>query len=153
MRVFELGGRAGYTTRVRTAVRLGWVGVAALVVAGLAAVGCGQQHSSRPYFHDESSDRQAFSAARLGEPWEEDSPIDFLDDEQRQAVQQAGLSGWHFEDDEAGELSLSDQKAIEEASQPQGAFARAADKAAKVGVVLLGVGVTLGMLVAPFFLD
>jgi hypothetical protein len=139
---------------VRTAVRLGWTGVAALVVAGLVAVGCAnQQHTTRPYSHDDGDDRGKLSAARLGDPWEEDSPIDFLDDEQRQAVQQAGLAGWHFEDGERSELSLADREAIEEASQPQGAFSRAADKVAKVGVVLLGVGVTLGMLVAPFFLD
>jgi hypothetical protein len=151
MGVFELDPPGGYTAGMRMG-RLVRRGEAfALIVAGFLAVSCAQQQQTRPYFHDETKDLPVFSAARLGDPWGEDSPIDFLEPEQQEAVERAGLSGWGF--DGETDLPAAERAALEHASEPQGAFGRFADKVAKVSVVLLGVGVTLGMLVAPFFLD
>jgi hypothetical protein len=98
-------------------------------------------------FHDESRDLPAFSAARLGDPFEEGSAIDFLEPDEQEAVRR--LDG--------SELALADEgqatpEELREATRPQGGMARALDTAGKLGVVLLGVGLTLAAVVAPFFL-
>ena len=117
-------------------------------VAGLAAVAtlvaaCAMdQH--RPYFHDEDKDTPEFSAARLGDPIDEDSVADFLKPDERNAVRRSGMTGIRVDEPKA-ELD-------EPAKPPQGPVAHALDTAGKVGVSLLGVGLTIGAAVAPFLL-
>jgi hypothetical protein len=117
-------------------------------VAGLAAVvtlvaACAMDQN-RPFFHDEDKDTPEFSAARLGDPMDEDSVADFLRPDERNAVRRSGMTGIRVDEPKA-ELD-------EPAKPPQGAVAHALDTTGKVGVSLLGVGLTIGAAVAPFLL-
>jgi hypothetical protein len=116
--------------------------VAAAVAAGVLLAGCGaEQH--RPGFHDPAHETPEFSAARLGEP-EEGSVVDFLEPEEREAVRRSGMTGMDLEPRAAVKLK--------EPPVPKTGFARAADTVGKVGVALLGVALTIGAAIAPFFL-
>ena len=120
-------------------------GVAAWAVVGLLASACAvDQH--RPYFHDDEKDTPAFSAARIGDKFDDDSVADFLEPEEREAVRRSGMTG----------IRVEDAAALDEVAKapepPKGPIASALDKVGKVGVSLLGVCVTIGMAIAPFLL-
>jgi hypothetical protein len=123
---------------------------AAGLVAALVFVGaCGLEDHHRPSFHDEKNETPEFSDTHLDDPFEKSSAADFLSPTERDAVRRSGMTGFGLEDDpDAAELD----EATADPPPAHGTAARAADKAGKVGVALLSVGVTLGALVAPFFL-
>jgi hypothetical protein len=113
------------------------------------ALACGID-SHRPGFHDDSEDLPAFSAARLGDPFGEGSALDFLEPEEREAVERSGMTGLNFRDDDpaAGSEAEPPDGADPDRRQDEGML----DKASKVGVALLSVGISLGAAAAPFFL-
>ena len=121
---------------------LGFFGVALLVAA------CGLEDKHRPAFHDDSKDIPEFSKARLGDGFDDDSASDFLTAEERQAIKRSGMTGVHVADEDDLANDEEDQQQPDAEKSPT---AHALDKAGKVGVALLSVGVTLGALVAPFF--
>lgn len=123
---------------------MGWmVGL----VAALALVGaCGiEDPHHRAAFHDDSVSSPEFDAMGIGDPFGQDSAADFLTPEERDAVRRSGMTGVHA-DEPAARMSKEEQ------DQAKSGAARTADKAGKVGVALLSVGMTLGAVVAPFFL-
>ncbi len=126
--------------------RRGWSGgVAGVVVLAWVTAFAAETH--RPAFHRDEDDMPEFSASRLGDPMDEGSVADFLTPEEREAVRHSGMA-------EDVDLDAHDAAAAppREPDAPKGAFARAADKAGKVGVVMLGLGMTFGAMVAPLFL-
>lgn len=130
---------AGPVPGYSRSMRGGWLLVAML--AGL--VGCAAMEEA------EKRDRRDFSAERLGEPDPESSILaDSLDEQERAAAHRAGIevSGHAGADDpDAPRTTVSATgEDVPAESDP--------DKAGKIGVALLSVGVTVGMLVAPFFL-
>jgi hypothetical protein len=125
-----------------------WV-VLAVVAVGLGA-GCAVQDDRRPWFHDPDKDMPEFSASRLGDSWEEDSVASFLRPEEREALRRSGTAGLRASDlDEPAERPADDELLANESDDGMG---RAFDKAGKMAVTALGVGVTVGMVVAPYFL-
>jgi len=114
---------------------------AAVVAAGLA-IGCGAARESP--WHDPQKESPELSAVQLGDPWSEGSAADFLGPQERDAVASSGAS-WTDED-----VRLAMRENARPA--PQGTMEKAADHAGKLGVTLMGVGITLGAVVAPFFL-
>ncbi len=124
-----------------------WVVVAVAVGLG---VGCAMQDERRPWFHDDDKDMPEFSQARLGDSWEEDSVASFLRPEERDALRRSGTAGLRASDlDEPEERPKDDDLLADESESGVG---RAFDKAGKMAVTALGVGVTVGMVVAPYFL-
>lgn len=117
----------------------GWLGVV-LVVASI-----GGACSTGPSPEDQVPE---FSASRLGDPMEESSIAELLGPEEREAVRRAGIK-----------LGGGDRLTMQDETQQEGAPAfpgqegdTTADKAGKVGVVLLGLGMTLAAAAAPFFM-
>ena len=131
----------GYTISMRT-----WTGRAAGVAAIVIVVAaCGvDQH--RPYFHDDAADTPEFSATRLGDPPEEDSVAKFLNDDEREAVRRSGMTGIRVDDPKTA------LDAVPSEDPPKGPVGSAMDKAGKVGVSVLGVGLSLAAAAAPFLL-
>ncbi len=134
-------------------MRSGWLWrgcVAGLFGVALIAGACGLEDKHRPAFHDDSKDNPEFSKIRLGDGFDDDSASDLLTPEEREAVKRSGMTGVHVADEND---PLDDEaRKLETPEPPKGPVARALDNAGKVGVALLSVGVTLGALVAPFFL-
>jgi hypothetical protein len=121
---------------------LGWVG--GLFGSMLLVAACGiDQH--RPFFHGDDDETPEFSAARLGDPFDADSVTDFLAPEEREAVMRSGMTGLRLHD-------ANDSGAARPEPEPKSRIGRALDTAGKVGVSLLGVGVTLGAAAAPFLM-
>jgi hypothetical protein len=116
--------------------------MAAVVVAVVLGVGACGPETHRPFFHDDTEDIPEFSAARLGDPWGEGSAADLLGPDEKDAVRRAGMPV------REGPSPSAEARAEQE---PMGEVESTADKAGKASVALLSVGVTLGMLVAPFF--
>ena len=121
------------------------------VLVGLLGVtvvaGCGMEDKHRPFFHDPNAEAPELSAARLGDGFDDDSAADFLRPEEREAVRRAGITDIHLSEAEDGSAPR-----IPEPATPKGPIGRAFDTAGKIGVALLGVGLTLGAAVAPFLL-
>jgi hypothetical protein len=115
--------------------------MAAVVALGLAAA-CGAARESP--WHDPKKESPELSAVRLNDPWAEGSAADFLGPQEREAVSQSGAS-WT---DEEVRMAMQENAKPE----PQSAMQKAADHAGKVGVTLMGVGITVAAVVAPFFL-
>jgi len=123
------------------------VGVAVTVYLG----GCAAQDQHRPFFHDDEKDIPEFSHSRLGDSWEDDSVAEFLRPEERAALRRSGTSGLRADDLDQPEEEADADDALPE--EPQGGpVSRALDKAGKVAVSALGVGISVGMIVAPYFL-
>ena len=117
--------------------------VVAIVAAVILAVGACGPETHRPFFHDDSEDLPEFSAERLGDPWGEGLVTDMLDPDEKDAVRRAGLPV--HDDAEPSNEARADEK-------PPSRASTVADKAGKVSVALLSVGITLGALAAPFFM-
>jgi hypothetical protein len=115
------------------------VAVAALGIG----IGCGQAARESPW-HDPRRDSPELSSVRLNDPWAEGSAADFLGPQEREAVSESGAS-WT---DEEVRLAMKESAKPE----PESGFGKAADQAGKVGVTLMGVGITVAAVVAPFFL-
>ena len=142
------GGGGLYNRRMWS----GWLGrgcVVGFFGVALALGGCGLEDKHRPAFHDDSKDIPEFSKARLGDGFDDDSASDFLTAEERQAIKRSGMTGVHVaeEDDLA-----NDEEGQQETDPPKGPMAHALDKAGKMAVEALGVGISVGMVVAPYFL-
>jgi len=114
----------------------------ALLAAVVAVGGCGPA-SHRPPFHDDADDMPEFSAARLGDPFDDDSVGDMLSPEEREAVRQSGMTGVRVDP----KPLAPDAKP----AAPQGPIAHALDVLGNITVAVLGVAVTVGMAIAPFF--
>src|SRR5262245_9147983 len=94
----------------------------------------------------EKRDQRTFSADRLGEPdVEAEMVADSLDEPERAAARDAGIP---VTNQAPGSDDLADAATGPPGSQPEGD----PDKAGKIGMAILSVSVTLGMLAAPFFL-
>jgi len=94
----------------------------------------------------EKRDRRTFSAERLGDPDVEAEMIaDSLDEPERTAARDAGIP---VTNQAPGSDDLADAATGPPGAQPEGD----PDKAGKIGMAILSVSVTLGMLAAPFFL-
>jgi len=117
--------------------------VAAVVTAAVLVVGACGPETHRPFFHDETEDTPEFSAARLGDPFEEGSAADLLGPDERDAVRRAGLP--------VRDLPPTPEEDARPAKEQPGSVGQAADTAGKASIALLSVGLTLGMMVAPFF--
>ena len=117
--------------------------VAAMVAVVVLAVGACGPETHRPFFHEDSEDMPEFSAARLGDPWSEGSAADLLGPDEKDAVRRAGMPV------RDGASPSAEARAAEE---PMNGVESTADKAGKASVALLSVGLTLGALVAPFFM-
>lgn len=133
---------AAILTAMRTPARrwLGWW-MAAKVVALAIAVGCGAAARESPW-HDPDKATPELSAVHIGDPWIEGSVADFLGPQEREAVTNSGLS-WADEDV---------RTAMKDAQPTRSENERMLDHAGKLGVTLMGVGITIGAAVAPFFL-
>ena len=119
----------------------GWALGLGLAVAALVGGACGMEK-------ERAKQDAAFSAEHLGDLDDEDSIVDLLSPEQREAVERSGIkTGPQLADDDE-ELSPRGKPAATD-EQPKGGIE---DTAGKLGVALLSVGVTLGALAAPFFL-
>jgi len=128
--------------------QLGWWGVGLLAAATVYVGGCAAQDQHRPFFHDDDKDMQEFSGARLGDSWEDDSVADFLRPEERAALRESGTAALRADD-----LDEPDSEASEAVpDESKGGITGALDKAGKVAVSALGVGISIGMVVAPYFL-
>jgi hypothetical protein len=125
-------------------MRGGWlrrVPVAVLTAIVVALVACAAMEEA------EKRDRRTFSAERLGDPdVEADMLANTLGEPERAAARRAGIPVADADaaaaDDPVG--SKTEGTGAHDEGDP--------DKAGKIGVALLSVGVTLGMLAAPFFL-
>ncbi len=112
-------------------------GVIALAVVG----GCGLGRSKAPV-PDPSTPR--VSANELG-PRDPDVVMDALTPDERDAL--ARVDG---EDDRP--IETADDVTMPEPAAPKDFFGRLGDDIGKIGVAVVGVGLTIGMAVAPFFL-
>jgi hypothetical protein len=134
---WRLATRPGrdYDRRMRTA----WA--AALLAAAIGTAGCGPATHRAP-LHDDADDTPEFSAAHLGDPFDDDSVGDMLNPAEREAVRQSGMTGVRV-----------DPKPLTDAPKapPQGPIAHALDVLGNITVAVLGVAVTIGMAIAPFF--
>src|SRR5262249_36849624 len=121
----------------------GWaVSVAAIVVGGWLCGACGMDQSHKPFFHDEDEDTPGYSS-NLADPLDEDSVVALLTPDEREAIEHAGMK---LKDDRDPETSAPSER-------PQGMDGETrADKAGKLTLALLTVGITLGTMAAPFFM-
>jgi hypothetical protein len=117
----------------------GWLGALLLVVVA----GCQVEDHHRPYFHDDTNDLPEFSAMHLGQPFEDQSVTDILSPDERAALVHSDFS----EVVGASDDDLTSPHSLEPPKQPN-----AGDKAAGIGMSLLGVGITLGAMAAPYLL-
>ena len=107
---------------------------------GILTWACGPP-SHRPSFHRYEDDMPEFSAAQLGEPLEEGAIADLLGPSEREAMQRAGMPV--REDAGADESGSSLTPEAKESTL---------DKAGHGAVAFMGVGLTLFMMAAPYFL-
>lgn len=117
-----------------------WLGM--LVVVGALVGGCGMQDKHRAYFHDEESSRPEFAATHLGQNFDERSVTDFLSPEERQAL---AMTDW-------GPRGAFDTGRVSGEPPPPDADQSTGDKIAGTTMTLLGLGITLGAMVAPYLL-
>lgn len=113
---------------------LAGVGLATLFVLGA----CGALERAA---HE---DDRAFGAQHLGDPYGEHALADVLSPEQREAADRVGIR--------VGEPELGSDGEVDGRSGNLEGEESTSDTAGRVGVTALSVGMTLGMLVAPFFL-
>ena len=111
--------------------------VAVALGVGMLTAACGPP-SHRPSFHKYEDDIPEFSAAQLGEPMDEGAIADMLGPNERAAVQRAGLPVHEASAQEEGDLEPPHESKW--------------DQAGYASVAALGVGVTLFMMAAPYFL-
>lgn len=123
-------------------------GLASALVAALAA-SCGPASKKSP-FHDESKDAAELSAVHLRDGFDGASVVDLLGPQEKGAVERSGMSFGADPDGPPGAPPRRNVSADDD--EPKTGFGRAMDTAGKVGVTLLGVGVSVGAVVAPFFL-
>jgi hypothetical protein len=129
-----------------------WRGV--MVLGALALAACGYEDRHRAFFHDDSKDRPEFSAVHLGDGFEDDSAADFLNPTEKEAVEKSRVSDSKLEMEPGpdGSLRLVPAKepaaAAREPQQEEGFL----DRAGKVSVSVLGVGLSLAAAAAPFLL-
>jgi hypothetical protein len=116
--------------RMRMAGRWVW-GAAGLLLCGLVAVGCGTERESL-FGPDDVSETSAW---HLGEG---QSVVELLGSDEADAVHDSGAS-WATEDTAA-------VKGLPERDE---SFA---DRAGKMGLVILGLGMTVGAAAAPYLL-
>lgn len=128
-------------------MRTGRLGRVVLVV-GLV-VGCGAMDTHRPLFHEEDDDLPAFSAARLGDRFDEDSAADFLDPSEREALKRSQMGQRPSREER---LADRQSKLDDPQRPPQSGFGHALDEAGKASLSLFGVGLTLAAAAAPYLL-
>jgi hypothetical protein len=138
------GGGAPRCAVYSIPMRGGWLygmRIVVLVTAVAGFVACAAMEQA------EKRDQRTFSAEHLGEPDVEAEMIaDSLDEPERTAARDAGIP---VEKRTPGSDDLADATgAPHDGGQPEGD----PDKAGKIGMAILSVSVTLGMLAAPFFL-
>lgn len=106
-------------------------------------VGCAMQEDKhRAYFHDENKYPAEFSASHLGQDFGDSSVTDLLSPAERQALKG---TEWHrVGRDEVGRGDEAFPKLGEEPSS--------SDKVAGATMTLIGLGITVGAMVAPYFL-
>jgi hypothetical protein len=122
-----------------------WWGARLLVVGVVVALGaCASEKERRPLFHDPETDSAGFSKVRIGDSWEGGSAADFLTAEERAALDRSGMAALRADllDPEVTDLS-EEEEAAEESSL---------DRAGKMSMSVLAVGLTLGAAIAPYFL-
>jgi len=125
--------------RMRT-WRLGTASALAFVVVA----SCGPMRSSTLDDAERQEDPE-FASSHLHDPFGEESVMDLLAPDERDAVRRSGMTF----DEPAHDPSIT---ATAAERPPQGRVARAMDTAGKATVTALGVGMSVGMAVAPFFL-
>jgi len=109
-------------------MRCGALVAGAVAVVAVGACGLGS--------HAPKEELPEFSAARLGDLSAQDSILDLLDPEEREAMERTGMSGARPEH----------QAAIEEATETTG------DKVGKASISILSVALSAAAAAAPFFL-
>jgi len=105
--------------------------VAAVVVAGTLALAVVPVRIART-----ADDAPAFSADELGEPTEEGSILQLLEPEEREALARSQMTGMRPEPEQ----------------KPEPPKDSLGDKIGKVGLSVATVAVSIGAVVAPFFL-
>ena len=130
---------------------MGWWAAAPLLAVALSVGGCSMQESShRPWFHDEKNDTEEFSHTHLGDSWEDGSVADFLLPAERDSLARSGTAGLR-----EGEFDQPSKDAAADEAKPEevrSGTSGTLDKAGKMAVSALGVGLTVGMAIAPYFL-
>jgi hypothetical protein len=112
-------------------------------LVGLALViGCAAERRPGSRF-EAAHDATDPSETEVGDAWADGSVLEMLAPDEREAVRKWGVPGG---DPEALGLAGRSEPA------PRGGFAGAMDRAGKVGVTLLGVGLSAAAVAAPFFL-
>lgn len=117
--------------------------VAAVVAVVILALGACRPETHRPFFHDDAEDMPEFSAARLGDPWAEGSAADLLGPDEKEALRRSG---------KPVRDGLSPSAEARANQEPMSDAESTADTAGKASIAVLSVGLTLGALVAPFFM-
>ena len=116
-----------------------WLMMTLVVVA--LVVGCAMQDKHRPYFHDEGKYPDAFSATYMGQDFDERSVVDFLSPAEREALRK---TDWQMASEHADEFDQS--------STGLGAPPSTGDKVAGTTMSVIGMGIALGAMAAPFLL-
>jgi len=98
-----------------------------------------------PSGQSNDDDSQFGELKDLKDPFDDTTVMKLLDTDEQDAVMRSGMS---FPEDDEKDAKLT--KAA--AEPPKTGFARVMDDAGKATVSVLGVGMTVGMAVAPFFL-
>lgn len=108
-----------------------------VLVMGCSAM---QEDTHRAYFHEDDRYPREFSATHLGQDFDDTSVTDLLSPAERDALE---LTDWHrVGRDEGRNDALADL----------GREPTQGDKVAGATMTLIGLGITVGAMVAPFLL-
>lgn len=117
----------------------------AISVVGLVLVAACGAMSHSALDEAEQQEDQGSAASKLHDPLGEQSVMELLAPDEQEAVRRSGMTFPEPAKDASLEPTAAEQK-------PKGGFARAMDTAGKMTVTAVGVGMSVGMAVAPFFL-
>ena len=132
--------RRGYTRPMRTTLVVVALGL-------LLAAACGTEKSRVKEPDD------GFTAARLDGRYDDDDRIvKMLSPEQRDALDRAGMMRHSAVDDAAGDGELAEGDEVAADEEGEDAEHTTGEKVTGTMMSLLAVGVTLGMMVAPYLL-
>ena len=119
-----------------------WVMWKMAVVVVALVMGCSVPDKHRAYFHDDTKFPEAFSAAHIGQDFEERSVVDLLSPDERGAMRRTDWN-WASRDTADG----NDPAIAEPGAEPS-----TSDKIAGTTMSLIGMGITLGAIAAPYLL-
>jgi len=126
------------------------------MIGAVVVTACGLEDSyrdsHRPAFHDSESGNPEFEKIRMGQDFDEFSAMDLLSADERQALRNSGYPSNGLFAEELREEPDGMPADLGPEDPPKTGMRRTLDKAAGATVAILGVGVTLGMMAAPYLL-